>query len=175
MPEQLVVQRREGAEQAPSARRLACEHIALEHHRRGLIEGDPVSDPVAEPPAQLEGQVAEAERGVAVHPAAAERRRSVTVMQGQCDADARLGERVEQAVVEAERAAVDRPTSVGLQPRPRDREPQLVDAEIDQQREIFTPAQEEVGGDLGSRLLGDRSAPQGEVVPDRAAPATGLE
>jgi len=173
--EQLVVQRGQGVQEAPRRRRLPGERVPLEHHGGRLVERDPVVDAVAQLRADVERQVAEAERGVAVHPAGAEGGGGVAVVQGQHHADPCLGERVEQAVVEADPAAVQRPPAVGLHARPREREPQLVRAEIDEQGEILAPAQEEVGRDLGRRLLGDGAAPQREVVPHGSAPAAGLE
>ena len=145
--------------------------VAEERRAPRLVQGDPVRDHVAELLGDDGGVVGEPARGVAVEPAAAilQRLRQVPVVQRRPRGDALLEQRLRQAAVEVEAGAVGRSGAVGLDARPRDREPVRVEAEVGHQRDVLRPAVIVVVGDVAGAAVGDRAGDAGERVPDALA------
>ena len=115
-----VAHRADRSEELGASRGVHPEGIAVEDHGRGLVEGDPVGDPIAERLPRSRGELREAVGGVPTQPAAAflERRRSVPVEEGHDGRDVGLEQTVDHAVVVGHGLRVHRSPAVGEQPRP---------------------------------------------------------
>ena len=82
---------------------------------------------------------------------------------------------VDQPVVEVEALGIWRAGAVGKYPRPRDREPVVLDAEIPDQADVFLVAMVVIVGAVPGRLVLDLARRVRKSVPDRAAAAVFID
>src|SRR5882757_9283434 len=82
---------------------------------------------------------------------------------------------VDQAVVEVEALGIWRAGAVGKYPRPRDRKPVVLDAEIPDQADVFLVAVVMLVGAVPGRTVLDLARRVRECVPDRAAAAVFID
>ncbi len=157
--EQLVVHGWERVEPEAGSGRVRAGGVAAHRRERRRPERDPVGHAVRERLRGEVGEVAEAERGVAVEPAAAilQLDGQGVVVQGGAGADPRGQQRVDQLVVERDALAAEAPARLGLDPRPGEGEGEDVDAEP-------------VASATSSRYLSMCRAPRSGSLPSATAP-----
>ena len=111
---ELVVCSRKRVEEERLARRVGAERVSVEGDRRGLVDGHPGVNAVAEPRADRMRIVAKAQGRVTIQPTIAEGERRVPVVERRHRADAGLEEVVEQSVIESQAAPIHGPSAVRL-------------------------------------------------------------
>ncbi len=165
--EQLVVHGGERVEPEAGSGRVRAGGVAAHRRERRRPERDPVGHAVRERLRGEVGEVAEAERGVAVEPAAAilQLDGQVVVVQGGAGADPRGQQRVDQLVVERDALAAEAPARLGLDPRPGEGEGEDVDAELGRERDVLPVPLHVPGAALRVAAVGHRAGPSGERVP----------
>ena len=146
--------------------------VPQHRHDVGLVDRDPVLDPVREPLADQLGVLGEAVDGVAVEPAALvlERLRQVPVVQRGHRLDASLEQPVDQSLVEVQPLRVRRPRPLRLHPRPRDREAVAAQPEPRHQVEVLVQAVVVVAGDVARGAVHDRAPAGGRRCPRCSVP-----
>ena len=156
--------------------RVDAGRVAEVRRAPGLVERGPHRHAVAVGVDDLRGVVGEAQGGVAHGPAAGvlEGLRQVPVVHRGHRVDAGRQEVVDQPVVEVEAGGVERARAGGLDPRPGEREPVGVQAEVDHVLQVLGRAVVVVARD-GARVARVHLAGSGGVgVPDgREAPVLG--
>ena len=113
-------------------------------------------------------------RGVAGLPAAdtvLQRLRQIPVIQRRVGFDAVLQELIDQPVVEIEPLGIRRTAAFRKHPRPGDRKPVGLDAEIPDQADVFLVAMVMIVGAVGVAAILDLARRMRESVPDRTAAA----
>ncbi|CAK7284686.1 hypothetical protein SGPA1_30559 [Streptomyces misionensis JCM 4497] len=156
MGEELVVGDREGVEQQPPAGGVRAQGVAQQGVFGGLVERDPLGDPVAQPAGDRRHMVGEAGRRVPLQPVQAGGQ--VPVEEGRHRADARRAQLVHQPVVEVQAAR-------GGDPGPGDRETVGVHTEIREQGHVLGVAVVVVAGHRGRGAVLHPARLGGEHVP----------
>jgi hypothetical protein len=167
--EQLVVHRGEAGARVHPARRVDALRVAQQARAERLVERAPVLHSVAERLVDVDRVVAEAERRVPVHPAAAvvfNRLREVPVVQREPRLDACAEQFVDEAAVEVEAQLIDLAIT-GLDAGPAGGEPVRTDAELLHERHVRGHAVVVVVCDLGGVAVVDGAGNPGEAIPDR--------
>lgn len=136
-----------------------------------LVDRRPGVDAVGEAVVHDAGVVREAQRGVAGRPAAAvlQRLRQVPVVEGGVRRDPGLEHLVDQPVVEADAARVDRAGAVGLHPRPGHREAVGGQAQAGHQADVVAEPVVVVACHVAGVPARDLARDAAEGVPDRGA------
>ena len=173
-PEQVVRDPGGGLRCAVAGRQRAV-HIAAVHHHPRLIESRPQRNTVVERAEQDAGVVGEPVGAVGIEPAAqvVQGGRHVPVIQGERRLNPALEQRVDQPVVEAETARVDRSPPDRQNPAPGDTEAVGVEAEVVEQRHVVPEAVIMVAGDVPRFAVRGAARGVGEAMPDARPGAVG--
>ena len=156
------------------ARRIDAPAVTKIEESSGFVEGEDVLDAVAQALGDVARVIPERFRGVAGLPAAdtvLQRLRQIPVIQRRVGLDAVLQEFIDQAVVEIEPLGVRSAASFRKHPRPRDRKPIGLDAEISDEADIFLVAVIMIVGAVGVAAVLDLARCMSKSVPDRTAAA----
>ena len=141
-----------------------------------LVQRDPVPDAISEPGGDRLDVPAEGlGRGAHRPPARIlERRRQVPVVQRHDRLDLVREQLVDDSVVEVEPGVVHAPVALGQHPRPRDREPERVDAEVVREGDVVAVAVVEVARQRAALAVADVARLLAEAVPDAEPAPVGL-
>ncbi len=171
--EHQVVGREQALHRVAVAGGVGPDGVAEHRGAPRLVERRPVDDAVAERADDVGGVVGEPAGDVAGAPAAPvlEGLREVPVVERDDRADAGVEQLVDEPVVEREPEGVGGAGAVGLDARPRDREPVGLEPEALHERDVLRHAVVVVARDLAGVAVRDLARGRGEGVPDGLAAA----
>ncbi len=160
------------------ARCVGTEEVAKTRVLEGLVDGDPILDPVAERASDDTGVVLEAGGRIAVPEAARvalERQGQIPVEQRREGPHVPLQEAVDEARVEVQARPIRFTAAVRLDPRPRYGEAIRVEPELAGYGDIVGPSGVMVAGCRGIGTQALPARPRYEGVPDGRAAAVAVE
>ena len=162
---------------APQPGGMVAKSVADQGMHRGLVQHDPVLDPVAEAARHDLRIIGEPMPDIAIKPAAPllKRLRQIPVIEADPRRDPACEASVRHAVVKVQSRDVDVSGPRRNDPRPRCREAIAVEPALRDQIDIVWIAVVVVRGDIGSLAAVNIAFRAGKDIPDRFATAVGVD